>query len=76
MAPTCMSLAWRSPPIPGVISLDEVKDGGKDRIGKWFKHLAPFFFAVLASVFSPMNFCVALLKARALITCLITNFIE
>jgi hypothetical protein len=27
-APTCRSLAWRSPPIPGEVSPDQVENGG------------------------------------------------
>jgi hypothetical protein len=44
-------------------------------IGKWFGHLTVFFFAVLISIFSDELF-VALLKARALITCLIANLLN
>jgi hypothetical protein len=43
---------WRSPPIPGELSPDQVKDRGENCIGKWFSHLTLFFFAVLASVLS------------------------
>jgi hypothetical protein len=43
----CRSLAWRSPvegspPILGEVSPDQVKDGGKDHICKWFSHLTLF----------------------------------
>jgi hypothetical protein len=69
---TCRSPAGRSPPIPGEISPDQVKDGGKDRIGKWFYHLT-LSLRCSCLYFLSDELSVALLKVRALITCLITN---
>jgi hypothetical protein len=54
---------------------DQVKVGGKNCVGKMFNHLT-LFPIDLASVSSPMNSSVTLLKARALIMCLYTNFID
>jgi hypothetical protein len=73
--PTSRIPAWRSPSILDEISLDQVKDRGKNCIGKWFSHLT-LFPVDLASVSSLINSSVALLKARALIMCLNTNFIH
>jgi hypothetical protein len=38
VAPMCRSPVGRSPPIPDEIPPDQVKDGYKDRIGKWLCH--------------------------------------
>jgi hypothetical protein len=77
-APTCRSPMWRSlvrrsPPVSYKVSLDQVRNGGKDHISKWFDRLTLILFTVLTSVSSLMNSSVSLLKATTLITCLITN---
>jgi hypothetical protein len=41
-----------------------------------FSHLTLLCLLLLTSISSPMISNVALFKARALITCLITNFVE